>query len=227
MSEEKKKSKTKVLLKQFAAGVKFVLFHEKNARTRQLFVYSLLMYAFVPVLCGFLTAGILHLGILQKLGLDKFDFAKFPTIRFQGSLLSTYSGLILIAGLGCILGLFFSRILKLAAKLGHFNYICPPTSPDSMPNPSVANLVRAVLRIASIPVIVVLGTISSLHLAKTGILPGVLVDREYQSFEVNMPGIVIVASLGCLMMFIYNILTMILLKITRKKDVEVETGEFR
>lgn len=195
---------------------------KNRAKTLELIVFSILQYIFLPVVCGFLVAGILTTGVLEKLGLNKFDFANFPTIKMHGSTLSTYSGLALAAGLGCVIGLILSRILKFGARLGHFDYINPPKSVDAIPIPSVTGFIKSIIRLVAIPVIVVLGAMTVLELAKLGVLPAVRIDKEYQIFEVTFGGMAIVAAVGCLLMFVYNMILQILLKMTRRKEAEIK-----
>lgn len=194
---------------------------KKRKRTMELIVFGLLQYVFLPVLCGFLTAGILEIAGLEKLGLNRFGFTNFPTIRIQSTTWSNYSGLKLSAGLGCIIGMFLSRFMKFGARLGHFDFISPPLSIDAMPIPSVTTFIRTIIRLIGIPVIVILAAITSLNLAKSGILPGV-VDLEYELFEVTLTGVVVVAGLGCLLMFIYDMVLTTLLRMTRRKEAEIK-----
>lgn len=184
-------------------------------------IFGILQYIFLPVLCGFLTAGILAVAGLEKLGLDRFSFANFPTIKIGATTSSNYPALMLIAGLGCIIGMILSRILRFGARLGHFDFISPPKSLDAMPIPSVGGLIKSIIRLAGIPVIVVLGALTSLELAKTGMLPAVHVDTEYLLFEVTLAGVVIVAALGCLLMFVYDMILTTLLRLTIHKEDEI------
>ena len=195
---------------------------KERARAWEVFIFGILQYIFLPALCGFLAAGILTSKVIEKLGLDRFSFANFPTIKVQSAVSSTYPGLMLVAGLGCILGLILSRILKFGARLGHFDFISPPKPLDAMPIPSVGGLVKSIVRMAGIPLLVILGALTSLRLTKTGMLPGVDIDLKYKTFEVTLTGIVVVAALGCLLMFLYDMILTTLLKMTRRKDIEIK-----
>lgn len=221
MNKEKVKVQIQFCFGKLRSVSKYITSKER-AKAWELIVFGILQYIFLPVFCGFLTAGILATRVLEKLGLDRFSFVNFPTIKIQTAESSTYTGLTLIAGLGCILGLILSRILKFGARLGHFNFISPPKSLDTMPIPSVTGFIKSIIRLAGIPVIVVLGAVISLELAKTGILPAVHIDTKYQSFEVTLSGVVIVAAIGCLMMFLFDMALMTLLKLTRHKEVEIK-----
>lgn len=194
---------------------------KERAKALELIVFGVLQYIFLPVVCGLITAGILTTKVLERVGLDRFGFANFPTIRIQAAESSTYTGLTLIAGLGCILGLILSRILRFGARLGHFDFISPPKSPDEMPIPSVGNLIKSIVRLVGIPVIIVLGAVTALELTKTGMLPGVNIDLKYEMFEVDLVSTIIVASLGCLLMFLYDMVLSVLLRMTRRKEIEI------
>jgi len=184
--------------------------------------FGILQYVFLPVLCGFLTAGILAITGLEKLGVNRFGFANFPTIRMNTATLSTYTGLTVAAGLGCILGLILSRILKFGARLGHFDFISPARSIDAMPVPSAKCFVKSIMRLIGVPAIVVLSAVTSLQIAKTGRLPGVHVDINYEVFEVTLVCIVIIATLGCLLMFLYDMALSVLFRLSRSKEAEVK-----
>lgn len=198
------------------------IFSKKRARAWELIIFSILQYIFLPILCGFLTAGILANKVLERFGLDRFSFANFPTIQVQGSKTSTYPGLMLVAGLGCVLGLLLSRILKFGARLGHFDFISPPTPTDAMAPPSVTGLIKSIIRLVGIPVIIVLGAVTALELSKTGLLPAVNIDTEYLLFEVDLTGKVVVAALGCLLMFLFDMILTTLLRMARRKDIEIK-----
>jgi len=185
-------------------------------------VFGFLQYIFLPVLCGFLTAGILAIAGLEKLGLDRFNFTNFTHIKFDGTTWSNYSGLKLSAGLGCILGMLLSRFMKFGARLGHFDFITPPLTLDTMEIPSARTFFMAIFRIVGIPVIVVLAAMSSLKLARMGILPGVVIDAKYQLFEVTLFGVVSVAGLGCLVMYVYDMMLSTLLRMTKRKEIELK-----
>ncbi len=215
------RSVLKYVISTLRSVFKYMISKER-AKARELTIFAILQYIFLPILCGFLTAGILAMGVLEKLGLDRFGFANFPTIKIQTTVSSTYSGLMLVAGLGCILGLIFSRILRFGAKLGHFDFISPPKSLDNLPVPSVSGFIKSIICLVGIPVIIILGAVTSLELAKTGILPMVHVDAKYQSFEVTLSGLVIVAALGCLLMFLYDMILTVLLRMTKRKEVEIK-----
>lgn len=195
---------------------------KEKIKTLEIVVFTLLQYIFLPVLCGFLTAGILAIAGMEKLGLDRLGFTNFPTITVQTTTWSNYSGLMLSAGLGCVLGFIISRMLKFGAKLGHFDFISPPKSVDAMPVPSVAVFVKSIIRLAGIPLIVVAGAMTSLKLAATGMIPGVNLDVKMELFEVTMTGVVTVAAIGCLLMFVYDMILSILLKMTNRKEVEIK-----
>ena len=184
-------------------------------------VFGVLQYAFLPVLCGFLTAGILTIAGLEMLGLDRFEFANFPTIKIGGTTWSNYSGLRLTAGLGCIIGMILSRFMKFGARLGHFDFISPQLSIDAMPIPSAKTFVMSILRIVGIPAIVILAAMTSLKLARMGTLPGV-VDAKYELFEVTLTGVVAVAGLGCLVMYVYDMMLSTLLRMFKRKEVEIK-----
>ena len=221
MNKEKVKAQIQVVFGPLRSAFKYIISKER-AKARHLIVFGILQYIFLPVLCGFLTAGILAIAGLEKLGFDKFGFANFPTVKIQTTTLSTYPGLMLVAGLGCILGLILSRILRFGAKLGHFDFIAPPELLDAMPTPSVAGFIKSIIRFVGIPVIVVLGAVTSRELAKAGILPGVHVDTEYKVFEVTLTCVVTIAALGCLLMFLFDMALTILLRLARQKEVEIK-----
>jgi hypothetical protein len=184
--------------------------------------FGFLQYIFLPVLCGFLTAGILAIRGLEKLGLNKFGFANFSTIKFDEATWSNSSGLMLSAGLGCLLGMILSRFMKFGARLGHFDFITPPLTLDTMEIPSAKTFFMAIFRIIGIPLIVVLAAMSSLKIANMGILPGVVIDAKYQLFEVTTLGVVAVAGLGCLVMYVYDMMLSTLLRMTKRKEVELK-----
>ncbi len=194
--------------------------NEEQKKTRELLVFGTLQYVFLPVLCGFLTVGILAIAGLEKLALDRFGFIYFPTIKIQTTIWSNYSGLELLAGLGCVIGMILSRFLRFGARLGHFGFICPPVSLDAMPFPSSTSFIRSIIRLVCIPTIVVLAAVTSLKLAKAGMLPGVSLDKKLRLFEVTLTGVVIVAALGCLLMFVYDMALTMLLRMTRRKEVK-------
>jgi hypothetical protein len=192
---------------------------KKNPNKRkitELSVFSFLQYIFLPVLCGFITAGILAIAGLEKLGLDKFGFANFPTIKIGEATWSNFSGLKLSAGIGCVLGMILSRFMKFGAKLGHFDFISPPTSEDSIQIPSAKTFMMSLFRLVGVPAIVVLGAMTSLKLARLGLIPGV-VDVEYELFEVTLMGVVAVAGLGCLVMYVYDMMLSTVLRMTKRK----------
>ncbi len=220
MSEENSNTQVRGVFGSLRSAFKYVISKER-LRALELFVFGILQYIFLPALCGFLTAAILSSGVLEKLGLDRFDFANFPTIKIEATTSSTYSGLVLVAGLGCALGLILSRVLKFGARLGHFDFISPPKSPDAMPIPSVAVFIKSIIRLIGIPAVVVFGALTSRELAKTGLLPGVQIDLKYQLFQVTLTGTVVVAALGCLLMFVYDMALSTLLRMTRRKEVEI------
>jgi len=195
---------------------------KEQKKVRELVVFGALQYVFLPVLCGFLTAGILSFAGIEKLGLDIFDFTNFPTIRIETTIWTNYSGLELSAGLGCAIGMVLSRFLRFGARLGHFDFISPPVSPDAIPIPSVTSFVKSIIRVAGIPAIIVLAAMTSLELAKAGMLPGVGLDRKSRLFEVTLTGVVIVAAVGCLLMFVYDMVLTMLLRMTRRKEVELK-----
>lgn len=195
---------------------------KKGKRAAELVVFSVLQYGFLPILCGFLTMGVLKSGVLAKLGLNRFDFINFPTIKLQATTVSTYSGLMLVSGLGCLIGMILSRFMKFGARLGHFDFISPPLSQETMPIPSVTSFIRSIVRLAGIPVIVILAAVTSRMLAITGMLPGVSIDTQYQSFDVTLLGVVIIAGLGCLIMFVYDMILSTLLRMTKRKEVELK-----
>lgn len=221
MDKERVKARIQVVFGILQSVFKYVISKER-ARARELIVFSILQYIFLPVLCGFLTAGILAIAGLEKLGLDRFGFANFPTIKIQAATWSNYSGLRLTAGLGCIIGMILSRFMKFGARLGHFDFISPPISQDAMPIPSVVGFIKSIIRLVGIPVVVVLGALTSLKLAGTGMLPGVSLDIRLQLFEVTLTGVVIVAALGCLLIFVYDMALTTLLRMTRRKEVEIK-----
>lgn len=194
-------------------------------KVRKLIVFGILQYVFLPVLSGFLTAGVLSFAFLEKLGLDIFDFTNFPTIKIQTTLWTNYPGLELSAGLGCVIGMVLSRFLRFGARLGHFDFISPPVSLDAMPIPSVTSFIKSIIRIIGIPTIVVLAAVTSLELAKAGMLPGVSLDRKSRLFEVTLTGVVIIAAVGCLLMFLYDMALTMLLRMTRRKEVELKECE--
>lgn len=194
----------------------------KEQEKAKLVVFGILQYVFLPVLCGFLTAGILAFAGLEKLGLDRFGFANFPTIKIQTAVWSNYSGLRLSAGLGCVIGMILSRFLKFGARLGHFDFISPPMPVDAMPMPSVTTFIRTIIRLVGIPIIVILAAVTAQKLAEAGILPGVSLDRKSRLFEVTLSGVVIVAAVGCLLMFLYDMALTILLRTTKRKEVELK-----
>lgn len=194
---------------------------KKRKKTTELIVFGILQYVFLPVLCGFLTAGILKIAGIEKLGLNRFGFTNFPTIKIQATTWSNYSGLRLSAGLGCVIGMLLSRFMKFGAKLGHFDFISPPTSPDAMPIPSVTTFIRTIVRLIGIPIIVILAAMTSLKLAITGIVPGII-DLKYELFEVTLSGVVMIASLGCLIMYVYDLILTVLLRMTRRKEAELK-----
>ena len=194
---------------------------KKRKKATELIVFSILQYVFLPVLCGFLTAVILKIAALEKLGLNRFDFINFPTIKIQATTWSNYSGLRLSAGLGCVIGMLLSRFMKFGARLGHFDFISPPLSLDAISIPSVTSFVRTIVRLAGIPIIVILAAMTSLELAESGVLPGV-VDLEYELFEVTLTGVIIVAGLGCLIMFVYDMILSALLRMIKRKEVKLK-----
>ena len=198
---------------------------KKSVKVLEQFIFSILQYVFLPVLCGFLTAGILATRVIEKLGLDSFAFANFATIKIETATSSNYPGLMLTAGLGCVLGLILSRILRFGARLGHFDFISPPRSLDTMAVPSAVGFIKSIIRLAGIPVIVVLGAMASLELAKTGMLPAVHVDTKYMLFEVTLAGQVIVAALGCLLMYLFDMVLTVLLRMGTKKNREPISSE--
>ena len=197
---------------------------KKGIKAIELIVFSILQYVFLPVLCGFLTAGILEIAGLEKLGLNRFGFTNFPTIKIQATTWSNYSGLKLSAGLGCIIGMILSRFMKFGARLGHFDFISPKLSIDAMPIPSVTGFMRTIIRLMGIPAIIILAAMTSLKLAMAGVVPGVI-DKKYELFEVTLAGVVMVAGLGCLIMFVYDMALTVLLRMTRKKDAELRELE--
>ncbi len=199
--------------------------NEEQKKARELVVFGTLQYVFLPVLCGFLTAGILAIAGLEKLGLRRFGFTDFPTIKLQATMWSNYSGLELLAGLGCVIGMVLSRFLRFGARLGHFDFISPPMSLDAMPLPSVTSFIRSIVRLVCIPAIVVLAAVTSLKLAEAGMLPGVSLDKKLRLFEVTLTGVVIVAAFGCLMMFVYDMALTMLLRMARQKEVELKELE--
>jgi len=222
MNKEKIKLQIQVFCSKLLSALRDVIFSKKKTKVRQQIVFGILQYIFLPILCGILTAVILAIAGLEKLGLDRFGFANFPIIKIQSTTSSTYSGLMLVAGLGCVLCLILSRILKFGARLGHFDFISPPSSQDAMPIPSVAAFIRSVIRIIGIPVIVIFAALTSRELAKTGMLPGVCIDRKYQLFEVNSAGVIIVAAIGCLFVFLYDLILTILLRTAIRKEIEIK-----
>lgn len=195
---------------------------KEQKKARELVVFGTLQYVFLPVLCGFLTAGILSFAGLEKLGLDIFDFTNFPTIKIQTAIWTNYSGLELSAGLGCVIGMILSRFLRFGARLGHFDFISPPVSLDAIPVPSVTSFIKSIIRVVGIPTIIVLAAVTTLKLVEAGVLPGVNVDRKSRLFEVTLTGVVVVASFGCLLMFVYDMALSMLLRMTRRKEVELK-----
>ena len=191
-------------------------------KTIELVVFGILQYVFLPVLCGFLTAGILTIAGLEKLGVDRFGFTNFPTIKIQSETWSNYSGLRLSAGLGCIVGMFLSRFMRFGARLGHFDFISPPVDLNAIPIPSVTSFIKSIIRVVCIPIIVVLAAVTSLRLTEAGMLPGVNLDRKARLFEVTSTSIVVVAAVGCLLMFVYDMALTMLLRKTRRKEVELK-----
>lgn len=220
MNKEKVKTRTEVVSDTSQPAPKHSI-RNKIVKVLEQIFFSILQYIFLPVLCGFLTAGILATRVIEKLGLDRFSFANFPTIKIGVTTSSNYPALMLIAGLGCIIGMILSRILRFGARLGHFDFISPPKSLDAMPIPSVGGFIKSIIRLAGIPVIVVLGALTSLELAKTGMLPAVRVDTKYLLFEITLAGVVIVATLGCLLMFVYDMVLTTLLRLTIHKEDEI------
>ncbi len=221
MKKERFKAQIQVACGALRSAFKYVISKER-AKARELFVFGILQYAFLPVLCGFLTVGILAIAGLEKLGLNRFGFTNFPTIKMQSATWSNYPGLMVTAGLGCIIGMILSRILRFGARLGHFDFISPPESLDTMPVPSVVGFIKSIVRLAGIPFIIIFSAATSLELAKTGILPGVSVDTKYRLFETTLTCVVIIAAVGCLLMFVYDAALTIVLRATRRKEVEIK-----
>lgn len=190
-------------------------------KSAELVVFGFLQYIFLPVLCGFLTAGILAIRGLEKLGLNRFGFANFSTISFDSATWSNSSGLMLSAGLGCVLGMIFSRVTKFGARLGHFDFISPPMSEDAMPIPSTRTFLMSMFRLVGVPAIVILAATTALKLAEIGRLPGIIVEDRL--FKVTLTGVVVVAGLGCLVMYIYDMmLSTVIRMMLRKKEVELK-----
>ena len=73
-----------------------------------------------------------------------------------------------------------------------------------------------------IPAIVIVAAVTALELTKTGMLPGVHIDLKYEVFEVDLTCIVVVAALGCLLMFVYDLILSTLLRLARHKEVEIK-----
>ena len=192
---------------------------KEQKKARELVVFGILQYVFLPVLCGFLTAGILSFASLEKAGLDIFDFTSFPTIKIQNTIWTNYAGLELAAGLGCVIGMVLSWFLRFGARLGHFDFISPPAvSLEATPDPSAVSFIKSVIWIVSIPTIIVLTAVTSLKLAETGMLPGVSLNRKSQLFEVTLTGVVMVAAVGCLLMFVYDMVPTMILRMIRLKE---------
>ena len=221
MDKEKVQAKMPVLGGEVTAAPKNIL-GKKTVRTLELLIFSILQYIFLPVLCGFLTAGILTIAGLEKLGFGRFGFANFPTIKIQAIIWSNYPGLMVAAGLGCVIGMLLSRFMRFGARLGHFDFISPTESLDAMPRPSVAGLLKSIIRLIGIPAIIVLSAVTTLELAKNRMLPAVNIDTKYQLFQVNLAGVVIVSAFGCLLMFLYDAALTILLRLFKQKEVKIE-----
>jgi hypothetical protein len=198
---------------------------KEQKKVKKLVIFGILQYVFLPVLCGFLTAGVLSFAGLERLGLDIFDFTNFPTIKIQSTIWTNYPGLELSAGLGCVIGMVLSRFLRLGARLGHFDFISPIVTPNAISIPSVTSFIKSIIRIISIPAIVVLAAVTSLELAKARMLPGVTLDMKSRLFKVTLTGVVIVAAVGCLLMFVYDMVLTIFLRMIRRKEVEIKEFE--
>ena len=199
--------------------------NKEQKKAIELVVFGTLQYVFLPVLCGFLTAGILAIAGLEKVGIDRFGFTNFPTIRIHTATWSSYPGLKLAAGLGCVISIVTSRFLRFGARLGHFEIISPPVSIDAMPTPSVTSFIGSIMRLVCIPAIVILAAMTSLELAKAGMLPRVSLDRKLLLFEATFTGVAVVAASGCLVMFVYDMAITMLLRMTRRKEAELKELE--
>lgn len=188
----------------------------QKSKTLVLFIYGLLHYLFLPVLSGFLAAGVLAIAGLKQLRIIN-KFLPFPTIGVDGVTLSTYSGLMLVAAIGCIAGLLLNQFLQFGAKMKHIQ-IRQSDSPDAMPLPSAAMFVKTLIHLLCIPLLVMLASTVCRRLAEMDMLPGVGIDVKYEVFEVKLTGVVIIASLGCFLMLLFDTGLSIVLRAFRRKD---------
>ena len=195
---------------------------DKKNKVLALIVFGALKYLLLPVLSGFLTVGVLAIAGLEKLGLDRLSVGNVPTIAIGGVTYTTYLGLMISVGIGCVVGLVLLRFLWLGVKLAKVDLADPSESTDAMPIPSVMGFIKSLVHLISLPLLIALASYTVLRLAETGKLPYVIIDEKYRSFELTMAGVVIVASLGCLIIFIYDIVLTRVLKTVRRKDVKLE-----
>jgi len=188
---------------------------KQRAKTLVLFIYGLLHYLFLPVLSGFLSAGVLAIARLKQLRINKF--LPFPTIGIDGVISSTYSGLMVVAAIGCIAGLLLNQFLQFGAKMKHIQ-IRQSDSPEAMPLPSAAMFIKTLIHLLCIPLLVMLASTVCRRLAEMDMLPGVVLDIKYEVFEVRLTGVVIIAALGCFLMLLFDTGLSILLRTLRRKD---------
>ena len=186
-------------------------------------IFTALKYILLPVLSGFLTVGVLAIAGLEKLGLDRVSVGNVPTIAIGGVTYTTYLGLMISVGIGCVIGLILLRLLWLGVKLIKVDLSDPSESVDAIPIPSVMGFIKSLVHLVGLPLLVALVSYTVLKIAETELLlPFVVLDMKYRSFELSMDGIVIVAALGCLIIFICDIILTRLLKTIRHKDVKLE-----
>ena len=183
---------------------------------------GLMEYLLVPVLGGFITAGVLAIAGLERLGLNKFGMTNLPTISMQGDRYTTYSGFLVTVGLGCVVCLILLKLFRNATKWIHLSEAKPSESIDAMPMPSVMGFFKEMIHLTAVPLLIVLSSYLILKLAETGLLSFVLVDKKFRTFEMTLTGVVVVVALcSILVFFLGNVLTF-LLKGIRRKDVELE-----
>jgi hypothetical protein len=120
--------------------------------------------------------------------------------------------LILAAALGGTLGLLIYLILKYTVDFFKPNFL----TRSGQKVPSVSGFLRSLISVLAFPMMIVLAAVSTMVLAKYGLIPRLIIDTEKEIFQVNLQSITTIAALSCMLMFLYEMILKAFLRLFLK-----------
>lgn len=165
-------------------------------------ILGVVQFLLIPIMSGVISSLILTFGLLEKLQLHKYGLNTIPTITIDEVTSTNYQGLRISVAIGFIIGWIILNSFRLVAQRTPLFKSDPSKSAKSIPIPSVMTLIKLLIHLAALSLLVFICSSLVLKLAEMQLLPFVVVDKSFRIFEMTSAGVVTVAALGCLLVFI-------------------------